>query len=148
MIRGEKQKTVMALDSRPLAINKWKSNIGDPSLVVQNPVKALCDEKESNQKFFLEGKPMSSGEEQVQSIKIHPKLVENFQTRSPLWFGSKSKGKKVQKSWESRVLRRGLTIVCSEGNKRQVRWGFHKGIEKLVYLAGHSQHIPRWTKEF
>ena len=94
-------------------------------------MKALCDEKERNQKIFLEGKPMSSGEEQVQSIKFHPKLVENFQTRSPLQFDSKSKGKQVQKSRESQVLRRGLTIVCSEGNKRRVRWGFHKGIDKV-----------------
>ena len=38
-------------------------------------------------------------------------------------------------------------IVCSEGNKRRVRWGFHKGIDKLVYSAGHSQHIPRWIKD-
>ena len=44
---------------------------------------------------------MSSGEGKVQSIKIHLKLVENFQTRSSLRFDSKSKGKKVQKSWES-----------------------------------------------
>ena len=74
--------------------------------------------------------------------------MENFQTRSPLRFDSKSKGKKVQKSWESQVLRRGLTILSSEGNKRWVRWGFHKGIDKLVYSASHSQHNPRWTKEF
>ena len=39
----------------------------------------------------------------------------------------------MQKSWESQVLSRGLTIVCSEGNKRLVRWGFYKGIDKLVY---------------
>ena len=26
-------------------------------------------------------------------------------------------------------------IVCNEGNKRQVWWGFHKGIDKLVYSA-------------
>ena len=91
---------------------------------------------------------MCNGERQVQSIKIHPKLVENFQTRSPLRFDSKSKGKKVQKSWDSQVLKKGLTIVCNEGNKRRVWWGFHKGIDKLVYSAGHSQHNPRWTKEF
>ena len=34
MVRGEKQKTIMASDSRPLAIDKGKSIIGDPSLVV------------------------------------------------------------------------------------------------------------------
>ena len=101
MIRGEKQKTIVASDSRPLAIDKWKRIIGDASLVVQNPVKALRDEKERNQKIFSEGKSMSSGEGKVQSIKIHLKLVENFQTRSSLRFDSKSKGKKVQKSWES-----------------------------------------------
>ena len=84
MIRGEKQNILMASDFRPLAIDKGKRIIGDPSLVVQNPVKALCDEKERNQKIFLEGKLMSSGEGQVQSTKIHSKLVENFQTRSPL----------------------------------------------------------------
>ena len=50
VIRGEKQKTIVALDSKPLAINKGKSIIGDPSLVVQNPVKALHDEKERNKK--------------------------------------------------------------------------------------------------
>ena len=65
MIRGEKQKTVVASNSRPLAIDKWKSIIGDPLLVAKNPVKALCDEKERSQKIFLEGKSMSSGERQV-----------------------------------------------------------------------------------
>ena len=54
----------------------------------------------------------------------------------------------MKKSWESQVLRRGLTIVSSEGNKRRVWCGFYKGIDKLVYSAGHSQHIPKWTKEF
>ena len=106
VIKGERQKIVVASDSRPLAIDKRKSIIGDPLLVVQNPVKAICDEKERSRKIFPEGKPMSSGEGQVQSIKIHSKLVENFQTRSPLRFDSKSKGKQVQKSFESQVLRR------------------------------------------
>ena len=91
VIRGEKQKIVVASDSRPLAIDKGKSIIEDPSLVVQNPVKAVRDKKERIQKNFPEGKPMSSGEGQVQSIKIHPKIVENFQTRLPLRFDSKSK---------------------------------------------------------
>ena len=84
VIIGEKQKTIVASDSRPLAIDKRKSIIEDPSLVVQNLVKAVRDEKERSQKIFLEGKSMSSYEGQVQSIKFHPKLVENFQTRSPL----------------------------------------------------------------
>ena len=44
----------------------------------------------------------------------------------------------MQKSFESQVFRRGLMIVCSEGNKRRVQWGFHKGINKLVHSAGHS----------
>ena len=39
VVKGEKQKTIVALDSRPLAIDKGKSIIGDPSLVVQNPMK-------------------------------------------------------------------------------------------------------------
>ena len=65
VIKGERQKIVVASDSRPLAIDKRKSIIGDPLLVVQNPVKAICDEKERNQKNFPEGKPMSSGERQV-----------------------------------------------------------------------------------
>ena len=43
MIRGEKQKTIVASDSRPFAIDKGKSIIEDPSLVVQNLVKAVCD---------------------------------------------------------------------------------------------------------
>ena len=34
VVRGKKQKTTVALDSRPLAIEKGKSIIGDPSLVV------------------------------------------------------------------------------------------------------------------
>ena len=65
MIRRKKQKTVVASDSRPLAIDKWKSIIGDPLLVVKNPVKALRDEKERSQKSFPEGRPMSSGERYV-----------------------------------------------------------------------------------
>nr|POE81632.1 mdis1-interacting receptor like kinase 2 [Quercus suber] len=60
VIRGEKQKTVMASNSRPLAIYKGKSIIGDPLLVVQSPVKAVRDEKERNQKIFPKGKRMSS----------------------------------------------------------------------------------------
>ncbi|KAK7823541.1 hypothetical protein CFP56_035359 [Quercus suber] len=62
VIRGEKQKTVMASDSRLLAIYKGKSIIGDPLLVVQSPMKAVRDEKERNQKIFPKGKRMSSGE--------------------------------------------------------------------------------------
>ena len=65
MVKGEKKKTFMASDSRPLAIDKGKSIIEDLSLVVQNLVKAVHDEKEMNKKFFSEGKPMSSGEGQV-----------------------------------------------------------------------------------
>ena len=65
MIKGEKQKIVVASDSRPLAIDKGKSIIEDLSLVVQNLVKAVHDEKEMNKKFFSEGKPMSSGEGKV-----------------------------------------------------------------------------------
>ena len=34
VVRGEKQKTIVASDSRPFAINKGKSIIRDPSLVV------------------------------------------------------------------------------------------------------------------
>ena len=40
-----KQKIVVASDSRPLVIDKGKSIIEDPSLVVQNPMKAVRDEK-------------------------------------------------------------------------------------------------------
>nr|POF02771.1 hypothetical protein CFP56_25130 [Quercus suber] len=75
VIRGEKQKTVMALDSRPLAIDKGKNIIGDPSLVVQNPMKAVRDEKERNQKNFPEGKPMSSSEGQVFGVGLSSNLV-------------------------------------------------------------------------
>ena len=39
VVRGEKQKTIMASDSRHVAIDKGKSIIRDPSLVVQNPMK-------------------------------------------------------------------------------------------------------------
>ena len=48
MVRGEKQKTIVASDFRPLAIDKRKSIIEDPSLVVQNLVKAVREEKERN----------------------------------------------------------------------------------------------------
>ena len=65
VIKGEKQKIVVASDSRPLVIDKGKSIIEDPSLVVQNPMKAVRDEKERNKKNFSEGKLMSSGEGQV-----------------------------------------------------------------------------------
>ena len=65
MIKGEKKKTFMASDSRPLAIDKGKSIIEDLSLVVQNLVKAVRDEKERNKKKFSEGKLMSSGEGKV-----------------------------------------------------------------------------------
>ena len=65
VIKGEKQKIVVASDSRPFAIDKGKSIIEDPSLVVQNPMKAVRDEKERNKKNFSEGKLMSSGEGQV-----------------------------------------------------------------------------------
>ncbi|KAF3946019.1 hypothetical protein CMV_027667 [Castanea mollissima] len=84
VIRGEKQKTTVASDSRPLAIDKGKSINEDLLLVAQNPVKTIHDKKERNQNKNSAGKPMSIGEGLVQSIKIHPKLVENFQTRSPL----------------------------------------------------------------
>ena len=62
VIIGEKQKTIVASDSRPLAIEKRKSIIEDPSLVVQNLMKAVREEKERNRKFFPKGKLMSSGE--------------------------------------------------------------------------------------
>ena len=61
VIIGEKQKTIVASDSRTLAIDKRKSIIEDPSLVVQNLVKAVREEKERNRKIFPKGKPMSSG---------------------------------------------------------------------------------------
>ena len=65
VIIGEKQETIVASDSRPLAIDKRKSIIEDPSLVVQNLVKVVRDEKERNRKIFPQGKLMSSGEGQV-----------------------------------------------------------------------------------
>nr|POF15794.1 hypothetical protein CFP56_18000 [Quercus suber] len=55
VIRGEKQKNVVVSDSRPLAIDKGKSIVKDPWLVVQNPVRAVCGEKEMNQKNLPEG---------------------------------------------------------------------------------------------
>ena len=60
VIRGEKQKNVVVSDSRPLAIDKGKSIVKDPLLVVQNPVRAVRGEKEMNQKNLPEGLPMSS----------------------------------------------------------------------------------------
>ena len=45
VVRGEKQKTIVALDSRPLAIDKEKCIIGDPSLVVRNPMKHYMTRK-------------------------------------------------------------------------------------------------------
>ena len=55
VVRGEKQKTVVALDSRPLAIDKGKSIIGDPSLVLQNPMKHYVMRRKGTRKYCQRG---------------------------------------------------------------------------------------------
>ena len=52
VVRGEKQKTIVASDSRSLAIEKGKSIIGDPSLVVQNPMKHYVTRRKLTTNFF------------------------------------------------------------------------------------------------